>query len=452
MNKLLSALFLCFGAACFAQTSPSVEFSSVPGWGKNSLLQGRVHHVTTGDHAIAVYIFAEEAGGWWNKPYTASPVTLIQPDSAFSTQIVIGGVDQYATKIIAFLIPLSYSPPLLSGDEIPGELFTFPYVVQCRPHGERIISWSGLEWTVKRSVGSTPLPIGPGPNIFSDRDTMVWVDDQQRLHLRVAKSGTVWHCTELICNSSLGYARYNFDVGSRVDLLDQNVIAGIFTWDDCSQLAQPPNNYFREIDFEFSRWGSPGNDNSQFVIQPYQVTGNINRFNMELTGTGRSLHSFDWNPDSIVFKSTWGSSSHSWKFMNPAYIPTPGNEQVRINLHLYNAAPPTNHQPAELMLNSFMTRIGEGVQPDEQVRIYPNPVIRGCQIEIESGGVEETEIHVVNVQGICIRQVFKGKIGRGMNRIEWDGRMDNGTDAQPGFYLIRIHDGAGTRYFRVIKI
>jgi hypothetical protein len=451
--KIISlGLLLLLGHVCFSQTPPSVQFSFVPGWGKNSLLQGRVHNTTISDHGIAVYIFVEEAGGWWNKPYTASPVTMILPDSTFSTQIVIGGVDEYATKIIAFLIPLSYSPPLLSGDEIPGELFTYPYVVQCRPHGERVISWSGLEWTVKRSVGSTPLPIGPGPNIFNDHDSMVWVDDQQKLHLRIAKTGERWHCTELICNTSKGYSRYTFDVASRVDLLDPNIIAGIFTWDDCSPLAIPPNNYFREIDFEFSRWGNPWNENSQFVVQPYNISGNMNRFNMNLTGFDHSVHFFDWSADSIIFKSVWGDSFYTWSYMNTNYIPTPGNEQVRMNFHLLNGAPPSDHMPAEFVLNSFITGIGEADHGGKQARVFPNPMLQGCLIDIQSTVAMDVEVGVVDLKGNYLKKVFRGKLSAGSNRVEWDGKIEHGKPLQPGFYFIFIKDMVETRYFKIIKI
>ena len=451
MKTLVSVIVFLLCGACFSQTPPSIQFTSVPGWGSTALLSGKVHNTSPGDHGVVVYIFVEEAGGWWNKPYAASPVSVIRPDSVFTTETALAGLDQYATKIIAFLTPLSWSPPVLSGAELPGELFSYPYVVSCRPHGDRVISWSGLEWVVKRSVGSTLLPIGPGPNIFNGSDTMVWVDSQQRLHLRIAKAGNKWHCTELIGKSSLGYNRYTFDVGSRVDLLDPNVIAGIFTWDDCSPLAIPPDNFYREIDFEFSRWGDPSNINSQFVIQPYDIAGNMNRFNMNLAGIDHSVHFFEWMPDSIRFRSAWGDSSRSWKYANHSYIPHPGNENIRINLHLFNAVPPLDPQDAELVLNSFLTGTSEEKIENENVRIFPNPFEQGCFIEVGLKIPGNPEIGILDPRGVCIKRM-PGMLSAGKNILEWDGRAENGKPAEPGLYFLYLRDPFKTRYFKLVKI
>jgi len=452
LKKLIPVLFVLFGHACFTQTNPSIQFTFVPVWGNTGFVQGRVQNTTPGDHGVAVYIFVEEAGGWWNKPYTSDPVTLIQPDSTFSTNIVTGGIDEFATKIIAFLIPLTFTPPSVSGGDLPNTLFSFPYVVSCRPHGDRIISWSGFDWIVKKSVGNSLLPMGPGPNIFNDNDTMAWVDNMQRLHLRIAKNGNAWHCSELICTTSQGYNRYQFDVGSRVDLLDPNIIAGIFTWDDCSPLAQPPNYNFREIDFEFSRWGNPDNDNSQFVIQPWNIPGNIDRFNMNLAGIGHSVHSFDWSSDSIVFKSTWGNSSYSWKYTNPNYIPVPGYENIRINLWLMNGFPPSDNLNAELILNSVTTNIRDMGFGKEKINIFPNPAEQGCVIDILSDRIKDLVIDIHDLHGRLIKEVYKGKSYVGSNRITWDGKDEYGKPVQPGIYLISFRDNLEIKYFKIIKI
>ncbi|MEI7499265.1 MAG: T9SS type A sorting domain-containing protein [Bacteroidota bacterium] len=452
MNKLFFGLLILLSHQCFAQTIPSIQFTFVPEWGNSDFLKGKANNISINNYGVAVYIFVEEAGGWWNKPFTANPVTQIQPDSSFSTNIVTAGIDQFATKIIAFLIPLSFSPPILSGGDLPNILFSYQYVVLCRPHGERTISWSGFDWIVKKSVGSSLLPIGPGPNIFNDNDSMVWVDDQQRLHMRIAKNGDKWHCSEIICKTSQGYKRYSFEVGSRVDLFNPNIIAGIFTWDDCSPLAHPPNDFFREIDIEFSRWGNPNNKYSQYVIQPYNISGNINRYNMNLTGLDHSVHYFDWTADSIVFKSIWGDSTFSWKYSNPDYIPTPGNENIRVNLHLLNGKPPSDNMNSEFVLNSFITNIIEPGNVNKDIKIFPNPIQRGCMIDIQSSSIKDIEIAIVTLQGKLIRKLFFGKIAIGSTRIEWDGRTENGKLVQPGLYLICFKDKIETKYFKIIKM
>ena len=449
---MIAMLLLFLVRECFSQTVPSLQFTFVPDWGSTGLLQGKVKNTALNDHGVAVYIFVEEAGGWWNKPYSSNPVTTLQPDSTFNTNIAIGENDQFATRIIAFLIPLSFSPPILSGGELPAELLSFPVAVSCRPHGRRIISWSGFDWVVKKSIGDNPIPAGPGPNIFNDNDSMVWIDAMQKLHLRIAKKGSNWHCSELICKASQGYKRYEFDVGSRFDLLDPNIIAGIFTWDECSPYAQPPNNYFREIDFEFSRWGNAGNENSQYVVQPWDIAGNIDRFNINLAGLSHSVHAFDWRADSIVFTSTWGVSSYSWKYTDRAYIPAPGNENVRINFWLLNGIPPSDNMQAELILNSFLTNTGEHGHESESVTIFPNPIESGCTMVIRFSVITETEIAVTDMYGNQICKVFSGKLVIGLHRFVWDGKNNQGQQIKPGLYLLHIRNNHETACFKIIKI
>jgi hypothetical protein len=451
--KHLTFLFLILSFhVCHAQPTPSIQFTSVPGWGTSNLLYGVVHNTTPANHGVAVYIFLEEAGGWWNKPYASAPVTLIGADSTFNTQIALAETDPFATRIIAFLIPLSFYPPVQSGGDLPEELFSFPYVTSCRPHGTRTLSWSGLEWTVKKSIASGFYPIGPGPNLFNDHDSMVWVDSQQKLHLRIAKNGGTWYCSELICNASLGYQQYRFEVESRVDIFDKNTVVGMFTWDDCSPLAIPPNPNFREIDFEFSRWGDAANDNSQYVIQPYNVPGNLHRFHMNLAGITHSVHTFDWRADAIDFNSSWGSASHSWKYTNPAYIPTPGYENVRINFWLINGGAPSDNRPSELVLNSFLTNVSEPQTSSAGIRVFPNPVETGCVIEIQSDRVKEVVIGIMDVLGNHIRNPFHVCLVPGSNRVEWDGNTAQGKPAGPGIYLVFLRDKSEIRVVRIVKI
>jgi hypothetical protein len=105
-----------------------------------------------------------------------------------------------------------------------------------------------------------------------------------------------WYCTEIFSTQSFGYGRYAFTLTSRSELLDKNVILGLFTWDD----PVPEYNY-REIDIEFSRWGEEKNDIAQFVVQPWDTPGNLHRFEVGLQDY--TLHSFDWRFNGIQFSS-----------------------------------------------------------------------------------------------------------------------------------------------------
>ena len=82
---------------------------------------GVVNGYSSSDYGVAVYILVR--GGWWTKPYWSIPVTTIEDDGSWNCDIVTGGVDEEATEVRAYLIPLSYDPPSTGGDSsLPAEL------------------------------------------------------------------------------------------------------------------------------------------------------------------------------------------------------------------------------------------------------------------------------------------------------------------------------------------
>lgn len=100
--------------------NPAIEFTHVPPLGSFEDLEGQVLHVNPFDYRVALYIYVS---GWWTKPTFANPLTTIQIDGSWITDITTGGIDEKATRIAAFLVPVGYSPPLLSGGgTLPNEL------------------------------------------------------------------------------------------------------------------------------------------------------------------------------------------------------------------------------------------------------------------------------------------------------------------------------------------
>jgi len=329
---------------------PTIELTYVPTYGSFDDLQGRVECVEPADHKVAVYIYVS---GWWTKPYFASPLTPIQSDGSWTCDITTGGVDQLATKIAAFLVRDGYSPPLMSGAQtLPEELFrnAVAYVIVEREPVYRTIEFSGYTWKVKASETRA----GPGPNYFSDREEDVWVNADGRLHLKIVYRNGRWYATEVFTAEPFGYGTYTFTLASRVDQLDKNVILGLFTWDDTA-----PDHNYREIDIEFSRWGEEQNDNSQFVVQPWNNPGNLHRFNMALQGA-YSTHWFDWRVDRIQFASFQGRASppgpgdeiESWLYTG-VDIPPEGEGNARINLWLLRGNPPSDGQEVEVIIEAF---------------------------------------------------------------------------------------------------
>jgi|GEM_PF-3573792 len=102
------------------QGDPFIQFTYIPPVGSFNNLEGRVLHVYPSEYRVAVFIYVS---GWWNKPTFANPLTSIGSDGSWVTDITTGGIDEKASRIAAFLVPATYNPPVLSGDNtFPAEL------------------------------------------------------------------------------------------------------------------------------------------------------------------------------------------------------------------------------------------------------------------------------------------------------------------------------------------
>ncbi|MBV9322258.1 MAG: hypothetical protein JO352_00560 [Chloroflexi bacterium] len=173
-------------------------------------------------------------------------------------------------------------------------------VPEVEPSGYgRPLQFAGYTWQTK--VAS--IPVGPGPNYFTDDPDAVWVDDQDRLHLRLAPHDDgQWYAAEVVCTAQFGYGRYRFYLDSADDALDPNVVLGLFTWDD-----DPTQNH-RELDIEFGRFGLPNPPMlpARYTVQPYQDPDNV--FQFAQPPVGQSIHSFTWSAGAVAFQS-WVSDT-----------------------------------------------------------------------------------------------------------------------------------------------
>ncbi len=293
-------------AVCFSTTetlaASSVEFTYVPPYGSFSNLQGQVHGVNPAAYRVAVFIYVNGAG-WFAKPTCAAPLTVIQVDGTWTTDITTGGSDQNATRIAAYLVPASFTHPCVTNvfcipDTVAQQSLATALATRVAP-GTRAFHWSGYDWWVKKSSS----PVGPGPNYFSDSTNNVSIDAQGRLRLRITQASNIWQCAEIVMQRTLGQGTYAFHIASPVDALDPNVVLGLFTWSDQSAF----NN--REIDFEAGRWAYPADyQNAQFVVQPYYSPGHLVRYRIPPAATN-CVPSFNWQTNAIGFLCTTGASA-----------------------------------------------------------------------------------------------------------------------------------------------
>ena len=337
---------------------PRIELLQVPAFGQTGNVSGRVSHVRPADCRVAIYVYLDEQGGWWTRPSFLDPVVKIRDDGTWTANVIQNDDEAKASRIAVFLIDKKKDPALFGGvATFPDTVFqnarAYDAVYRTTTANHRLLFFSGREWRVKSDTG----PVGPGPNWFSASHDNVWTDQLGRLHLRIAEEGGRFRCAEIISLDNPGYGEYVFHLDSPVAQLDKNVVLGLFTWSDA------PEFNHREIDIEFARWGDAANDNAQFVIQPYDISGNMERFNLT-ENEWPTVHGFDWQYTYVHFTSRRGVNYdsndpatliHEWHY-NGDDIPREGDENVRMNLWLTGGAPPSNGEPAEVVVSAFEFR------------------------------------------------------------------------------------------------
>jgi len=327
-------------------SKPVLFITHTPPIDSHENLRGVAIHADPDLYAVAVYILVQ--GNWWTKPTFSAPLTPLQPDKTWTTDITTGGADPTATRIAAFLVPVTYTPPQVAGlsslpDELTATAVAYTEVERIRPVKELV--FAGRTWWIKEANSR----VGPGPNLFSADHA--WVDTEGALHLKIDRRDGRWRCAEVVSQEPLGYGRYTFHLASRVDQLDANVVLGLFTWDD------DPAFTHREIDIELSRWGDPANEIGQFVIQPFQDPSRIFRFPWTQAGEA-STHWFDWRDRQVSFGSHPGQvaampDAAQWQFTGPE-IPPPGpGTNARMNLWLLNGQAPLDEQAIEVVVSDF---------------------------------------------------------------------------------------------------
>ncbi|MGE0145496.1 MAG: hypothetical protein AB7T19_19580 [Planctomycetota bacterium] len=352
---------LSISITCAAQIG--IEISGLPSYGSAGQLTGRVQGVDFATHRVAVYIQVE-GSGWWTRPSPTQPVVAIRSDGTFAVTIGSGVLDDRATIFAAALLAPGVSPPIAAGSgRVPSNLVSL--AIAFAPRYGRTLQFGGRAWAVKES----PVPVGPGGNVFSNDPNDVWVDARGQLHLVLRFRGGRWWGAELMSVETFGHGTFWFTTESQLEDLDPNLTFGAFTWDPYGDDVTIPAAPHREIDFEDSRWGQASDTTtSQVVVQPYQVPGNLQRFRLpDLAAAPTITRYFTWTRDLVEFVAARGRHSpcsipsgdvmfRSVFTHAPArgnLVPTAGRTRFHFNLWINGGGAPRNGQEAEVIVSDF---------------------------------------------------------------------------------------------------
>jgi hypothetical protein len=328
--------------------------------------------------------------------------------------------------------------------------------------GGRAINFSGRTWRVKG-----PGFYGPGPNLFCDSANCTWVDVDDRLHMTIQNLGGSWYSTEVTLEEALGYGDYIFTTLGRLDNLHPDAVLGLFIWQygPCWDPSYLWWNPFNEIDVEFSRWANPGNDVGQFVAQPYDYPGNINRFNATFSDGELTSHAFRWLSDRVEYRSWRGGPQdespanliHSWTYTGP-HIPRPEQPRVHINLWQFTGPPSSDQEvvldeftfipdspvvgvPGNLPLPGLVTHLSAA---------SPNPFTPSTTIRFRMPTEGSAGILVYDVSGRLIRTLVDSYFPAGEHEAVWNGQDDAGNRVASGVYLYQLRAGSIVETKRVI--
>lgn len=338
---------------------PKLVFSDIPpahvGGGSDMF---RIGGTVTGvkPETCKIVVYAHAGAVWWVQPLADAPLTTIGADGTWRTET--HGGNEYAATLVAngfeARATVTDLPPVggkvLAVSRVEGGAVAVrQHAVASSPQiAGKTADWptirfAGYDWLVKTTGDER---FGPGPNFFGRESVRV---EPGGVRLSIVEKGGSFYCGELIAKRHFGYGTYRFEMASRLDDLDKNVIMGLFTWSDA------PEQNHREIDIEFSRWGIIQDKNAQYAIQPYERPGNLSRFALP-SGVAHTAHTIKWTPEYVSFWSEViradGGKDRIAEHIFTKNLPEPGDESLRINLWLYKGTKPSGGS-TEVLISDF---------------------------------------------------------------------------------------------------
>jgi len=344
-TALLVVVCLLFAGCRSTNSPPAITFSKVPiadsgGPDKTDAIEGRVTGARAGQQIV---LFAKSEGLWWVQPFADRPFTAIHDGPRWK------GLTHLGSEYAALLVEPGYNPPNTT-ELLPSPGAGVVTVAVIKGQGPqpasvppKTIHFSGYDWTVRRAASFR----GGGLNWFDPANA--WTDESGALHLRIAKSQDKWTCAELTLSRSLGYGTYVFVVRD-ISKMEPSSVLTLFTWDD-----QGTEQSRRELDIEISRWGYRQNENAHYVVQPYYVPANVDRF---VAPAGILTHSFKWEPGEATFSTYKGSGALTAAHLLNTHVftsgvPPTGGDFVHINLYIFDKGEIPLKNETEVVIEKF---------------------------------------------------------------------------------------------------
>jgi len=316
-------------------------------------------------------------------------------------------------------------------------------------------AFAGLMWERKIGCG------GPGPNCWAPANAAV---DSDGVHLKLTRVASRWYAAEIRTADPVAAGSYSVRLIGRPDLLDPNVVLGVFLYDDAAGDAGNPCP--AELDLESGRFGDPMAANGHFVTYGSGLCGatDVVDFPYTLNGT-YTTHQIDWTPGSVSFRLLHG---HRCAAESPDYtiaerrfdsaaIPASGGMRLHLNLWAFAGQAPTDHAEAEVVLHDVVMSCaavaaapadGRDLQdPEFAMAVRRHPAGHDAEIHFTLPTERPVTLSIVDVSGRRLATLVDGTRSAGPHAAFWD------AGATPaGVYFARLAVGERTVARRIVVL
>jgi hypothetical protein len=213
------------------------------------------------------------------------------------------------------------------------------------------LTWKGHTWQVT-SGGMAGVCQGDPNNVT--------VDAAGYLHLKISHANGAWTSAELFTTDQIGFGTYQWQVDGPIDVLDKNVVLGLFPYGPAAGIGADGTN---EIDIEYARWGQTNGPNGDWTDYPASGTTIAElSYTFSLAGATLSTSRFIWSSTSIAnflfsgLQPIDGTADLLKSWTNAPANPTVNIPQqalpLGMNLWCFEASP-SDGNPVEIVIRDF---------------------------------------------------------------------------------------------------
>jgi hypothetical protein len=350
-SSVAVAAILCAGVSAFVGCSRGprrpaavIEFSRIPqadpgGRETQDVLEG----IVTGAQPGQQIVLYARSGRWWVQPLVTHPFTKL---SAHASTMKWTNATHLGTEYAALLVEPGYHPPPALDDlPEPGASPSGTVVATARTKGaesppSKMLEFAGYQWRLR----DTPSSRGGANNNYSSKN--VWTDGNGALHMKIAREGDDWTCSEISLTRSLGYGTYKVTVRDASKLHEADVFT-MFTWD----YARPDENN-GEMDMEYRHWPDR-KENFQYVVPPHYAGQNAVR---ALMPAAALIHSLRWEPGRAAFQTVRAADPSGNVVAENIFtssVPLHGIESFRMCLYINRYRKLPFQEGSEVVIEKF---------------------------------------------------------------------------------------------------